>query len=180
MGITDAFVSWHAKFFLFIQRQGNQHRTAKWKHDCIGYSDSIQQCLLDPPSWIFWHLYSARRLTAAAWRSNVSVIMVTTLKLSYSSTSKCTSHVWDTFKNTFIMFITVIISRVAASATGTGWVKCPFCRSVLGDDREFWKNGWLDRVVVWGGGSDGPKEPWIGRSVIINVQIWHFGRSLFH
>jgi len=38
------------------------------------------------------------------------------------------------------------------------------CRSdglSVGNDRELWKNGWLDRDAVWGGGSGGSKEPCI-------------------
>jgi len=45
---------------------------------------------------------------------------------------------------------------------GTGGVPCPFRLSVcsarpsVGNDREFWKNGRLDRDAIWGGGLGGP------------------------
>jgi len=41
----------------------------------------------------------------------------------------------------------------------------------VGNDREFLKNGRLDRDEVWGGGSSGPKKPRKGKGTRFNNSI---------
>ena len=59
-----------------------------------------------------------------------------------------------------------------------------FCRSVccrsVGNERILWKNGWLNRDAVWGGGSGGCKEPrvwWVSSCLLTGRGIFMGGED---